>query len=120
MPNAYSVLPIVNSDRTIVIDTSLYSVLSRYRWYIPKSQYAGNPRPFTTVRKDGKVRQLRLARAITKAPQGLYPKHLDGNFLDCRRANLKLVTWRDDAGGCQEATSFVDELSGGSWRSGII
>ena len=98
MPKAYSRLPIVGCDRTIFIDTFLYPVLSRYRWYIPKSQYAGNPRPFTTVTKDGKISQLRLARVITKAPHGLFPKHLNGNFLDCRRANLKLVSWRDEAG----------------------
>ncbi len=98
MKRRYALLPVVNDDRSIIIDANLYPILSRYRWYIHGGQYAGNPRPFTTVRKDGKERQLRLARAITKAPQGLYPKHLNGNFLDCHRANLKLVTWRDDAG----------------------
>lgn len=98
MNNRYAILPVVNSDQVIIIDATLYSTLRRHRWYIPKGLYAGNPRPYTIVKKNRKRRQLRLARIITKAPEGRYPKHLNGNFLDCRRGNIELVSWRDDAG----------------------
>ena len=33
-----------------------------------------------------------------KAPEGVYPKHLNGDVLDCRRVDIKLVSRRDDAG----------------------
>lgn len=98
MSATYALLPIVNDDRRIIVDSTIHAILCRYRWYIPRGRYAGNPRPFTYVKKDGKYRQLRLARAITKAPEGLYPKHLNGNALDCRMENMELVFWKDDAG----------------------
>lgn len=99
MSATYALLPVVNHDKKIIIDASHYPILCRYRWYVPRGRYAGNPRPFTYVKKDGKERQLRLARIITKAPDGMYPKHINGNALDCRRENMELVSWRDDAGG---------------------
>jgi len=98
MPVAYALLPVVNDDRSIIVDAPLHPTLSRYRWYMPKTQYAGAPRPYTIVRNGGKYRQLRLARIIMKASDGLYPKHLNGNVLDCRRGNIELISRKDDAG----------------------
>lgn len=107
MNYSYALLPAVNDERHIIIDASLHPVLSRYRWYIPKGPCAGNPRPFTIVRKGTKERQLRLARIVTKAPDGLYPKHLNGNPLDCRGENIELVSRKDDAGSFCRSPTFL-------------
>lgn len=98
MTNAYKLLPIVNNAKSIVVDAPLYPILSRYRWYLPKSHYAGTPRPYTIINRNGKYHQLRLARSITKASDHQYPKHLNGDPLDCRRGNLELVSTRAEAG----------------------
>lgn len=97
MTDTYALLPIVNDHRKIIVDACLHPILSRHSWYIPRGVYAGNSRPFTIVKKNGKDSQLRLARIITKAPEGMFPKHLNGNALDCRRGNIQLVSRRDDA-----------------------
>ena len=98
MSSTYALLPVVNSDEVIIIDAPLHAILKRYSWCIPKGIDAGNPGPFTRVKENGKERQWALARVVTKAPYGLYPKHLNGNFLDCRRANIELVDIKDEAG----------------------
>lgn len=98
MKYRYAILPITNSDKKTLIDADLFSTLSIHRWHIPKGRYAGNPRPFTTIRNNGKARQIRLARVITNAAKDLYPKHLNGNPLDCRRENIELVENKDKAG----------------------
>lgn len=42
--------------------------------------------------------RVRLARLVTHAPPQLFPQHLNGDVLDCRRANLRLVVSRGEAG----------------------
>jgi len=98
MCNRYAVLPIVNSDNFIIIDADDWPVLKRFRWYIPRDRYPTSPRPFTVFKEGGLRHYKRLARVITRAPKGMYPKHLNGNPLDCRRENLALVTNKALAG----------------------
>ncbi|VVT19910.1 hypothetical protein MBHK15_130131 [Marinobacter salarius] len=41
---------------------------------------------------DGKYRQVTLQRAVLEAKRGQRVKTLNGNPLDCRRANLEIMT----------------------------
>jgi len=97
MREVVAFLPVVNSDKVIVIDAHLKPLLAKRRWYLTKSTYSGTPRPFTIAKEEGKEKQYRLARLLTKAGPWEFPKHLNGNILDCRLKNLALVGRRDDA-----------------------
>ena len=97
MDGRFATLPIVNSDRVVIIDHHLHPLLSRHRWYLPKSSYSGTPRPFTISHEGGKAKHYRLARLLTKAGPREFPKHLNGDVFDCRKGNLVLVDRKDDA-----------------------
>jgi hypothetical protein len=46
----------------------------------------------------GGERRYRVARLICNAPPGLFPQHLNGDVMDCRRSNLRLIRSRGEAG----------------------
>ena len=85
-------LPIKNEiDRCILIDDEDAPVLSRYHWYTPIDPKA-IPRPYTWIQQEGKhPKTPRLARILTKAKRGQYVQHINGDPLDCRKENLRLV-----------------------------
>jgi hypothetical protein len=74
---------------------------------------------------DGKETHERLHRVIMLAPDGVWVDHIDGDGLNCRRSNLRLVTaWQNAINRRPQAGSAsgfkgasIDK--GGRWRAGI-
>ena len=96
---SYATLPVVNDDRRIIIDAALYPALSKHSWYIPKGFHNANPRPFTSLPlPSGKLKYVALARCIAGAKGRQFPKHINGNALDCRGENIALMVTRGEAG----------------------
>lgn len=73
---------ITNKHEEILVDDEDYVILSQHHWYVTNG-YA-----ITTI-DDKKVRMHRL---IMDAPKGLEVDHINGNRIDNRRSNLRLVT----------------------------
>ena len=72
----------------ILIDEADWPIVQPYRWWVlAKHGYA-----FTRVIKNGKPANLLLHRLITDAPKGAIVDHTNGNRLDNRRTNLRLVS----------------------------
>ena len=77
----------------VLVDAADYEAISRYRWHIVNGRL---PRPRVS-RYEGTSpgrKRLQLSRELLGLPPGRYPEvdHVNGDTLDCRRANLRAVT----------------------------
>lgn len=78
----------------VLVDDDVAAVLAacwRSGWTIRRAN-TGEHRPELII-PNGKRwgQRARLARLVTHAPPNLFPQHLNGDVLDCRRANLWLA-----------------------------
>lgn len=73
-----------------VIDDADFDMLAAYRWHAASSGGAFYAKHSQSV--DGKSRPLWMHRFIMGSPVGMIVDHIDGNPLNNRRANLRVVT----------------------------
>ena len=62
--------------------------------------------------EDGTRRPVMLHRAVMNAPSGMDVDHINGDTLDCRRANLRLATRSQNTANRHRATKAVSQLRG--------
>ena len=83
-----------------------------FRWMGTSHGYAT-----TTLRADGKKsKPVYMHRFITNAPPGMEIDHANGNGLDNRRENLRLVTHRQNITNRQGKTKLWGKYPRGVWR----
>lgn len=89
-------------------------------WCVSGGGYAG-----TSVQTDEGIRIRRLHRVVMKAPQGLEVDHIDGDKLNCRKANLRICTHRENMGnqrppsGKTSAFKGVSRAGPNHWQASI-
>lgn len=82
----------------VLIDSEDYNLVKDYRWHIIRGKRDGytqkyvqysipDPHDFTSSLERGYLHRL-----ITGAPKGMVVDHINGNGLDNRRCNLRVVT----------------------------
>jgi hypothetical protein len=82
-----SFLPLSNSRLKIQIDDRDYETLSRYRWHLTSRGYAAS---------QIKGRKTEIQRLIFHPPNGMVIDHINRCPLDCRRANMRICTPREN------------------------
>lgn len=87
------------SDETILVDDQDYELIKEYSWYVlrmPRDDHLQKyVRAVTSYYKEGKIthaREVYLHRFIMQPPKGMVVDHINGNGLDNRRVNLRVVT----------------------------
>lgn len=77
-------LKLASGHRTKVDDDD-YTELSTYSWHLSN----GYP---SRHKNDGSSGKIYLHRVVSKTPEGLHTDHINGNKLDNRKINLRVVT----------------------------
>jgi hypothetical protein len=75
---------------TVLVDDADYEEISRYKWCVlvtSNTQYA-----MRGSKENGHHKTILMHRQILKAPKNMEVDHINGNGLDNRRCNLRLVT----------------------------
>lgn len=85
----------LNNGQFFIVDDEDYPVLSRFSWHFSKKdKYHTFPRTAHSVTQDnGKkiTRNLPIDIFLTVNRNGKRPIPIDGNYLNCRKSNIKLV-----------------------------
>ena len=77
----------LENEKLIFMDDDDFQKLSQYHWWTNKKGYA-----VRQVREDGKLKNIFMHRIIMEAKKGEIVDHINGNRIDNRRCNLRMVT----------------------------
>lgn len=81
----------LSGGETALVDDEDYEAFGALKWSSHKIQLPSGRRYVYAQRKNGR-RTIGLHRLILAAPRGLVVDHINGDTLDNRRDNLRLVT----------------------------
>jgi hypothetical protein len=103
---------LANSDKYTIVDDEDYEKFKDYPWR--KSQH-GYAIICKYVNKRSKT--FHLHRWIMNAPEGLYVDHINGDPLDNRKENLRLVTHSQNMFNVKTYVTNKSGYRGVSWHS---
>lgn len=109
-------LSLTNSDLKAQIDDDLAESLSVYKWY--RSSYGYVCRTEYLGRSRGRPVTLH-SHVIPICQKGMHRDHINGDKLDNRRENLRVVTVRQNVINCKPKKKFADihsSFKGVSWH----
>lgn len=84
-------VPLGRSGRVALLDPADHDRLGAFRWQICRQGAIAYARRRVAL-PTGVRKTVYLHREVLRAPAGLVVDHVNGDGLDCRRANLRLVT----------------------------
>jgi hypothetical protein len=104
----------LTQDKVALVDDEDYERVGGVLWH---AAYHPNSRGWYAKR----IQNIMLHREIMQAPDGVEVDHINGNTLDCRKDNLRLVTRRENSlnrKAVYAASGYRGVYSSGSrWRA---
>lgn len=90
-----------------LIDDSDYEVLSQWKWRKTNYGYAGRMKHISGGWRAGnkKVKLILMHRLIMDVPEDMQTDHINGDRLDNRRSNLRIVTQLQNAQNSRKMAS---------------
>jgi hypothetical protein len=82
------------SGQPVLTDEEDSVLLTAYRWHLSRKSHTSYV--IRRIRTPKGRKTVYLHREITKAPAGLVVDHINGNGLDNRRENLRVVTAQEN------------------------
>lgn len=101
----------LTQGKVAIVDDEDFERLSRYKWHYLKVGYAA-----TNVYENGKRRYVYMHREILQAPKGVQIDHINGDKLDNRRCNLRLVTDQQNKFNLPPFKGSTSQYKGVWWR----
>lgn len=82
----------LGKGKDAIIDADDWPLVSRYRWGAVGPSPRGKTQYVVTPGRGRREKPLYLHHLLMQPPPHIEVDHLNGNGLDCRRANMELVT----------------------------
>lgn len=92
--------------KSVKLDDTDYEKYGHLRWHLSETGYA-------VRRTNGET--TRLHRLIMNCPEGLVVDHLNGDPLDCRKANMRICTQAENARNYHGAKGYCFDKSKGKY-----
>lgn len=108
----------ITKGQCALIDDADFEIISPFRWCYHGDGYAARG-----YHENGKLVIVKMHQAILgKQPEGFVIDHINGNKLDNRRCNLRIVTYQQNAFNTKKRTvSMTGEnpsrFKGVTWRN---
>jgi hypothetical protein len=96
--------------KVTIVDDDDYELLSLWKWHCTSAGYAARRNPRT---RGNQI--VLLHRFITDAPEGKSVDHINGNPLDNRKANLRLVTHSENLHNRPKQANNTSGHKGVAW-----
>ena len=96
----------LSQGKEAIVDDEDFEYLRQFKWHVTDTGYA--------CRKDGRKNKY-MHRELMGSPKGLQIDHINGNRLDNRRSNLRVVTVGDNRKNTGIRSDNTSGYKGVSW-----
>ena len=107
---------ILNNDMISFVDDEDYEELNKYKWFAHKHRNTFYAERASSKKDNPDFKQhiVKMHRLITSCPNNMQIDHVNGNGLDNRKENLRIVTNRENGQNRHEITS--SKYNGVRWH----
>jgi hypothetical protein len=104
-------ISIVNRDFNAIVDDDMYEEINKYKWY-------DNARGYTYKRTkiEGKWTTMTMHKYIMNTPRGMQVDHINGNRLDNRKNNLRIVNSKRNNWNSSKPKSYGNTEMGSKYK----
>lgn len=93
-----------------LVDDADFEFLNQWKWRLSNRGYA-----VRGERKNGIYKTIFIHRELLATPEGFITDHINGDCLDNRRSNLRVVTHRQNAMNRQKDVKTISQFKGVSF-----
>jgi len=91
MKQEYKLVPL-SKDKFTIIDLEDFEKVKGFKWYFSSRGYATSSQWRCFPKNHANQYTLHMHRVIMNTPEGLLTDHINGDSLDNRKSNLRIVT----------------------------
>ena len=106
-------IQLANNKGVVLVDDQDYEQLLKNRWWL--YGYGTTDYALTSVKVDGKWKNIRMHRMLTNAPNGMDVDHINHNGLDNQRNNLRICTRQQNSRNARPQKGYTSRFKGVCW-----
>jgi hypothetical protein len=97
----------LTKGRVAMVDDEDFPAVAQFRWYVSTHGYA-----VRTVHANGRSTKVSLHRFLMKPQGGEHIDHINGDPLDCRRANMRIATRSQNLANARKRITSTQPFKG--------
>ena len=108
----------LTQGKCAIVDATDYEWLVEWKWSLVESNrcHTSYARRYLRGSKRNHAKYATMHREIMNTPKGMQTDHINGNGLDNRRCNLRVVTQSQNQMNAKKTIMAASKHKGGSWH----